>query len=122
MHSKIDRTAVRRRIRHRIRRKMRGSAGRPRLAVFRTGKHIYAQVVDDEAGRTVAACSTLMSDLGTERGKGGTVAAAEKVGSTIAEKLKSAGIETVVFDRGGHLYHGRIKALADAARKAGLKF
>jgi len=122
MHTKVDRSAVRRRIRHRIRKKVLGTQERPRLAVFRSGKHIYAQVVDDDAGATLASSSTLMPDVSLKKGKGGNIAAAEKVGSTIAEKLKSAGIETIVFDRGGCLYHGRVKALADAARKAGLKF
>ena len=122
MYSKVDRSAVRRRIRHRIRKKVHGTADRPRLAVFRSGKHIYAQIVDDASGTTMVSCSTLMPGSEMKKGKGGTIAAAEKIGVTIAEKVKSAGIETVVFDRGGRLYHGRIKALADAARKSGLKF
>ncbi len=122
MHSKVDRSAVRRRIRHRIRKTIQGSPNRPRLAVFRSGKHIYAQVVDDAGGRTLTSSSTLMPDVALKKGKGGNIAAAEKVGATIAEKLKSSGIDTVVFDRGGCLYHGRVKALAEAARKAGLKF
>ena len=122
MITRVDRSAIRRRIRHRIRKKVLGTQDRPRLAVFRSGKHIYAQVVDDNAGATLASSSTLMPDVSMKNGKGGNIAAAEKVGATIAEKLKSAGIETIVFDRGGCLYHGRVKALADAARKAGLKF
>jgi large subunit ribosomal protein L18 len=122
MHSKVDRSAVRRRIRHRIRKKVLGTQERPRLAVFRSSKHIYAQVLDDAAGKTLASSSTLMPDIALKNGKGGNIGAAEKVGAAIAEKLKSAGIETIVFDRGGCLYHGRVKALADAARKAGLKF
>lgn len=122
MITRVDRSAIRRRIRHRIRKKVLGTQDRPRLAVFRSGKHIYAQVVDDKAGTTLASSSTLMPDVSMKNGKGGNIAAAEKVGATIAEKLKSAGIETIVFDRGGCLYHGRVKALADAARKAGLKF
>ena len=122
MHSNVDRSAVRRRIRHRIRKKLHGTTQRPRLAVFRSGKHIYAQVLDDGAGRTLASSSTLSADVALKNGKGGSIAAAEKVGADIAEKLKSAGIESIVFDRGGYLYHGRVKALADAARKAGLKF
>jgi large subunit ribosomal protein L18 len=122
MYSRIDRRAVRRRIRYRIRKKVYGTAERPRLAVFRSGKHIYAQVVDDASGQTMASCSTLVPDVGVEKGRGGNVAAAEKVGAAIAEKIKEAGIETVVFDRGGRLYHGRVKAVAEAARKAGLKF
>ena len=122
MYTKIDRAAVRRRIRHRIRKKVLGSAERPRLAVFRSGKHIYAQAIDDAAGRTLASSSTLTPGVSTKSGAGGTVAAAQKVGESIAEKLKSTGVEAVVFDRGGCLYHGRVRALAEAARKAGLKF
>lgn len=122
MYTKIDRTAVRRRIRHRIRKKVLGSAERPRLAVYRSGKHIYAQAIDDASGRTLASSSTLMPDVDLKKSGGGTIAAAEKVGDSIAEKLKSTGVEAIVFDRGGYLYHGRVKALAEAARKAGLKF
>ncbi len=122
MHTKVDRSAVRRRIRYRIRKKLAGTQDRPRLAVYRSGKHIYAQVVDDAAGKTIASSSTLMPDVALKNGKGGNIAAAEKVGAAIAGKLKSSGIDSIVFDRGGCLYHGRVKALADAARKAGLKF
>jgi large subunit ribosomal protein L18 len=103
----------------RVRKKVRGSADRPRLAVFRSNKHITAQVIDDRAGRTLAAASTTEASFGDN---GGNVAAAEKVGELVAERAKAAGITTVVFDRGGNLYHGRIAALADAARKAGLEF
>lgn len=112
---------VRRRIRHRIRRKVRGTAARPRLAVFRSEKHIYAQAIDDDSGRTVASASTQSPEL-KDVGNGGDRDAAGKVGSLIAKKLKDAGISTIVFDRGGFLYHGRIKALAEAAREEGLKF
>jgi large subunit ribosomal protein L18 len=92
------------------------AAGRPRLSVHRSGRHIYAQIIDDAAGRTVAAASTL-------GGKGGaTAAAAAEVGKTLAEAAKKAGVTAVVFDRGGFLFHGRVKALADAAREGGLEF
>jgi large subunit ribosomal protein L18 len=99
-----------------------GSAAKPRLAVFRSDKHIYAQAIDDGSGQTVAHASTLDADLKATTTRGGNVEAAKVVGSAIAARLKDKGIEDVVFDRGGYLYHGRIKALADAAREAGLKF
>jgi len=117
----IDRRKVRRRIRHRIRAKISGDATRPRLAVYRSLKNIYAQVVDDEQGRTVATASTLDKELRGKLGSGGNIEAAKQVGALIAKKLKDAGVEQVTFDRGGFLYHGRVKALADAAREAGLK-
>src|SRR3954466_15362325 len=103
----------------RVRKKVRGTAERPRLAVHRSNKHISAQVIDDRSGQTIAAASTLESALADASGN---VAGAEKVGELVAERAKAAGITTVVFDRGGNLYHGRIAALADAARKAGLEF
>lgn len=96
------------------------AGGRPRLSIHRSGKHIYAQVIDDAAGKTVAAASTLDKDV---RGKtGSTIEAAQEVGKRVAEAAKAAGITQVVFDRGGFLYHGRVKALADAARESGLEF
>ncbi|UTW60393.1 50S ribosomal protein L18 [Kordiimonas sp. SCSIO 12603] len=95
------------------------SAGRPRLSVHRTNQHIYAQIIDDVKGATVAAASTLEKDL---KGAGSNKEAATKVGKLIAERAKAAGVETVVFDRGGFLYHGRVKALAEAARDNGLAF
>ena len=101
---------------------MQGTAEKPRLAVFRSDKHIYAQVVDDAAGRTLAHASTRDAALRGTLKTGGNIAAAKVVGAAIAEKVKAAGVQSVVFDRGGYLYHGRIKALADAAREAGLKF
>ena len=122
MHKTIDRDATRRRIRYRIRKKVGGAAGRPRLSVFRSDKHIYAQVIDDASGTTVAHASSLDKDLRGSVKSGGNVQAAKAVGAAIAKHLKDKGIETVVFDRGGYLYHGRIKALAEAAREAGLKF
>ena len=104
----------------RVRKKVLGTAERPRLAVFRSNKHIYVQAIDDMSGRTVASASTMES--AQRSGATATVDAATQVGKLVAERVKAAGITTVVFDRGGYLYHGRIKALADAAREAGLKF
>lgn len=103
----------------RVRKKVRGTADRPRLAVFRSNKHIVAQVIDDRAGRTLVYASSNEGDL---RSVGGNVTAAEKVGERVAERASAAGITTVVFDRGGYIYHGRVAALADAARKGGLEF
>jgi large subunit ribosomal protein L18 len=104
--------------RRRVRTALRARAGgKPRLSVHRTGRHIYAQIIDDAAGRTVAAASTLGTDV-----SGANVAAAALVGKQIAEAAKAAGVTTVVFDRGGFLFHGRVKALADAAREGGLEF
>ncbi len=102
----------------RIRRRVRGNAERPRLAIFRSLNHIYAQLIDDESGRTLAAASTTEKDL--RGGTGGNVEAARRVGRAIAERLKEKGVTSVVFDRGGFRFHGRIKALTDAAREAGL--
>ena len=113
-----DRASVRNAVHRRIRRKVRGSTERPRLAVYRSLNHIYAQVIDDERGLTLASASTAEKDL---RGAtGGNIEAAQRVGRTIAERALAAGISSVVFDRGGYLYHGRVKALTDAAREAGL--
>ena len=94
--------------------------GRPRLCVFRSSKHIYAQVIDDDSGRTLAAASTLEKDLRGQIKTGADQAAAEQVGKLIAERAKAAGVQAVVFDRGGYLYHGRVKALAEGARAVGL--
>ncbi|PYS91567.1 MAG: 50S ribosomal protein L18 [Acidobacteria bacterium] len=113
-----DRADIRRAVHKRIRRKVQGTGARPRLAIYRSLNHIYAQIIDDEAGRTIAAASTTEKDL---RGAtGGNVEAAARVGRAIAERALSKGVESVVFDRGGYRYHGRVKALADAAREAGL--
>ena len=106
----------------RVRAKVAGSEERPRLVVFRSDKHIYAHAIDDGSGRTIAHASSLDADLKGNVKRGGNVDAAKVVGGAIAARLKDKGIEDVVFDRGGYLYHGRIKALADAAREAGLKF
>ena len=114
---------IRKRIRNRIRKKLSGSPQRPRLAVFRSQGHIYAQVIDDEAGRTICSASSLDGAFKTDgKKRGANVAAAKQVGQLIATRAKEKGVEAVVFDRGGFLYHGRIKALADAARESGLKF
>jgi large subunit ribosomal protein L18 len=103
-----------------VRKKVRGNAARPRLAVFRSNKHIYAQVIDDVAGRTVASASTMEGARGSD--PTGSVAAAKAVGERLGERAKSAGVESVVFDRGGFKYHGRVAAVADGARSAGLEF
>ncbi len=121
MLAQIDRKSLRRRVRHRIRRKISGTAARPRLAVFRSRKHIYVQAVDDAQGRTLAQASTQDPELRKGLEQGWNVNAATRVGAAIAERLKAAGVSTAVLDRGGWLYHGRIKALAAAAREAGLK-
>jgi large subunit ribosomal protein L18 len=113
---------IRLRLHTRIRKKLRGSPERPRLAVFRSGTHIYAQVIDDDAGRTLCAACSLDKDLKAKLKTGANLAAAKEVGGLIAARAREKGIEAVVFDRGGFQYHGRIKALADAARAAGLKF
>ncbi len=112
----------RERRRLRIRQRIAGTPERPRLAVFRSARHIYAQVVDDVAGKTVAHASTLSRDVRGEVAEVNKLDAAKKVGQTIAKLLLAKGIDRVVFDRSGYLYHGRIRALADAARTAGLKF
>ena len=103
----------------RVRKKVHGTAARPRLAVFRSNKHISAQVIDDASGTTLAAASTYEADF---RNGSGTIAGAKTIGSTVGERAKAAGITTVVFDRGGNRYQGRVAALADAAREAGLEF
>jgi large subunit ribosomal protein L18 len=109
---------IRMRIHARIRHRVHGSEERPRLAVFRSVKHIYAQVIDDTKGHTVVSASSNEKNAAA----GGNVAGAKAVGKLIAERAKDKGIQAVVFDRGGYLYHGRVKALADAAREAGLEF
>jgi large subunit ribosomal protein L18 len=109
--------------RRRVRRVLRRAAsGRPRLSVFRSSKHIYAQVIDDAAGHTVAAASSLDAALKGNLKTGADIAAAGAVGKLIAERAKAVGVERVIFDRGGYLFHGRVKALADAAREGGLDF
>lgn len=113
---------TRARLHERIRKKIRGTETRPRLAVHRSQGHIYAQVIDDDAGKTLVAASSLDKDVKARHKRGGNLAAAKEVGGLVATRAKQKGIELVVFDRGGFQYHGRVKALADAAREAGLKF
>lgn len=113
-----SRAEIRRGVHSRIRKKVHGSAERPRLAVFRSVNHIYAQLIDDASGKTLATASTTEKDLGGK--SGGNVEAAQRVGKAIAERAQKAGVSNVVFDRGGYVYHGRVKALLDATREAGL--
>jgi len=119
MIRKIEKKEIRNRIHRRIRRKLRGTAERPRLAVFRSVAHIYAQVIDDGEGKTLVSASSV--DKGGKT-NGGNVAAAKAIGKLVAERAKQKGISRVVFDRSGYQYHGRVKALADVARAAGLEF
>lgn len=121
MLTKVGKNATRQRVHDRIRKKLLGTSERPRLNVYRSLNHIYVQVVDDLKGQTLVSASTAEGKKGDRR-TGGNVAAAKAIGKTIAERAKAKGIDKVVFDRGGYLYHGRIKALADAAREGGLKF
>ena len=115
---KKSRADIRRGVKSRIRKKVHGTTERPRLAVFRSLNHIYAQVIDDEQGKTLASASTTEKDLGIKAG--GNIEAAQTIGKTIAERAQTAGVSQVVFDRGGYVYHGRVKALLDASREAGL--
>ena len=122
IHTKADR---RERIHLRQRKRIMGTSERPRLSVFRSASHIYAQVIDDLAGKTVASAGSTeptLKKVFDGKVRGGNLAGAEAIGTVIAERLKEKGITRVVFDRGGNLYHGRIRAIADAARKAGLEF
>ncbi len=119
MIKKIEKKEIRTRIHQRIRRKLAGTAERPRLAVFRSVAHIYAQIIDDAAGATLVSASSV--DKGGKT-NGGNIAAAKAIGKLVAERAKEKGVKQVVFDRGGYQYHGRVKALADAARAAGLEF
>ena len=119
MIQKTQKNEIRQRIHKRIRRKVSGTAERPRLAVFRSVAHIYAQLIDDARGQTMVSASSVEK---ATRTNGGNVAAAKAIGKAIAERAKDKGIKSVVFDRGGYIYHGRVKALADAAREAGLEF
>jgi large subunit ribosomal protein L18 len=116
-----QRNVIRKRVHKRIRSRMTGSAERPRLNIYRSLNHIYTQIIDDATGTTIASASTV-SKKGEGKKGGGDVAAAKEIGKLIAERAQEKGIKKVVFDRGGYLYHGRIKALADAAREAGLEF
>lgn len=116
----LNKANRRRNIRYRIRRKIEGTPESPRLAVFRSNKEIYAQVIDDINGKTLAAASSLDKEM--KKAKGNKSELAKAVGKLVGDRAKKAGVETVIFDRGGYLYHGRVKALAEAAREAGLKF
>ena len=122
MISKADKNKVRRKRHLRVRNKLTGTTVRPRLNVFRSTKHIYAQLIDDSKGVTLVSASTLDPEIKGSIENGGNVDAAVKVGQAVAKRAQEQGYTEVVFDRGGYLYHGRIKALADAAREAGLKF
>ena len=119
---RTDSNEVRLRIHTRIRKRLSGSDARPRLCVFRSNKHIYAQVIDDAKGTTLTAASSLDSEAKEHVKNGGNIAAAKAVGKIVAKRALDKGISAVLFDRGGYIYHGRVKALADAAREAGLKF
>ena len=118
MSLNIQRNLIRTRVHNRIRAKISGTAERPRLNVYRSLNHIYAQVIDDATGFTLVSASTMADKIAT----GGNLAAAKQIGKLVAERAVEKGVKKVVFDRGGYLYHGRIKALADAAREAGLEF
>jgi len=120
----VERNATRQRVHSRIRRKLSGSSARPRLNVYRSLNHIYAQVIDDATGKTLVSASTVEGRKGEKKAKttGGNLGSAKDVGKMIAQRAQETRVKKVVFDRGGYLYHGRIKALADAAREAGLEF
>ncbi|MGC4378198.1 50S ribosomal protein L18 [Fictibacillus sp. Mic-4] len=120
MITKADKNVARKKRHARVRRSVVGTAERPRLNVFRSSKHIYAQIIDDQNGVTIASASTLDKTLDVPNG--GNVEAAKQIGEAIAKRAAEKGIKAVIFDRGGYLYHGRVKALADAAREAGLEF
>ena len=122
MFTKKSKNQKRGHIHDRIRKKMQGTAERPRLNVYRSLNHIYVQVIDDLHGQTLVSASSAEGKKKEDRRTGGNVAAAKDVGKVIAERAKAKGVSKVVFDRGGYIYHGRVKALADAAREAGLKF
>lgn len=122
MITKTDKNLVRKKRHARVRRTVVGTVERPRLNVFRSSKHIYAQLIDDVAGHTIVSASTLDKEIRDEISNGGNVEAAQKVGQLIAKRALEKGHQSVVFDRGGYLYHGRVKALAEAARETGLQF
>jgi len=122
MITKGDKNKARLKRHLRVRKKIEGTTERPRLNIFRSSKHVYAQIIDDTKGVTLASSSTQDKELKGDLTNGGNVEAARKVGELIAKRAKQNGINTVVFDRGGYLYHGRVQALAEAAREAGLEF
>lgn len=119
MVSKLDSNKARLKRHARVRRKISGTTARPRLSVFRSAKHIYAQIIDDETGKTLVSASTMDKDF---NGNGGNKEAAHKIGLTVAERAVANGISEVVFDRSGYIYHGRVQELAEGAREGGLKF
>jgi large subunit ribosomal protein L18 len=119
---KLSRDAQRRRVHARVRTRVTGTPERPRLCVYRSLGHIYAQIIDDRSGRTLVSASSIDKESKKNLKGGGNVASAKAVGKFVAERAKAAGVDKVVFDRGGYKYHGRVKALADAAREAGLQF
>ncbi|UHA71719.1 50S ribosomal protein L18 [Paenibacillus sp. 481] len=122
MITKGDKNKARVKRHLRVRKKIEGTTTRPRLNVFRSSKHIYAQLIDDVKGVTIVSASTMDKELSGDIKNGGSVESARKVGELVAKRAKAQGYENIVFDRGGYLYHGRIQALADAAREAGLEF
>ncbi len=122
MLKQYDRKSARQKRQLRIRKKIFGTSDRPRLSVFRSLDHIYAQIIDDTTGNTLVAASTLDKELKGQLNTGGNIEAAKAVGKLVAEKAKAKGITQVVFDRGGNIFHGRVKALADSAREGGLEF
>ena len=122
MINKVDKTAIRRRKHVRVRKKIAGTSSRPRLCVFRSNTNIYAQIIDDEAGKTLVSASTLDKEVKASIENGSNKEGAAAVGKKIAERALAANINEVVFDRGGYIFHGRVEALAEAAREAGLKF
>ena len=122
MNRSEARTQARRKVRIRIRQRVQGSSARPRLSVFKSGKHIYAQIIDDRSGRTVAHASSLDGGLRKEAKAKSDRSTATRVGKLVAERAKAKGVAKGVFDRGGYIYHGKVKALADAAREGGLEF
>ena len=122
MNRSQARTEARDKVRRRVRQRVRGGKERPRLAVYKSGRHIYAQIIDDGSGSTLVHASSLDAGLRKESPRGASRDAAGKVGGLVAERAKKAGVKRVVFDRGGYRYHGRVKALADAARLGGLEF
>ena len=119
---KLSRDAHRRRIHLRVRTRITGTPERPRLSVYRSNGHIYAQIIEDMTGRTLVSASSIDQEMRKELKGGNNIAAAKLIGKKVAERARAAGIEKVVFDRGGYMYHGRVEALAAAAREAGLKF
>ena len=119
---KLSRDLHRKRVHDRVRTRVSGTTERPRLCVYRSLGHIYAQVIDDRAGKTLVSASSVDGETKKNLKGGGNIAAAKVIGKAVAERAKAAGVQKVVFDRGGYKYHGRVKALADAAREAGLQF